>query len=107
MKPENMSFPLTLEAFTEYQESELGRKTEDFERDFFAEIVDMANEAFRFAAVGDLDAAADIMAAVDKVAADQPTDEAGRHLSPSVGGWIALGCRKGLELRSKVGMLPS
>lgn len=102
-----MSFPVTLEAFTEYQESELGRKAEDFEKEFFSAIVEMANEAFRFAAVGDLDAAADILAAVDKVAADQPTDEAGKHLSALCRGWIVLGCRKGLELRAKAGLLPT
>lgn len=104
IKSENITFPITLEDFTKLQEAEMGRKINDIEKEFFSDVVDMANQAFAAGAVGDLDTAAEILEAVD-AAAGRVKECA--HLAAVCRGWIALGCRKGLELLDTTGLLPS
>lgn len=104
INPETVTFPITLERFIEFQEAETGRKANAMETEFFSDVVDLANEAYAAAAVGNLQTGAEILAAIDAAAED--TKECA-NLAALCRGWLALACRKGTELLAKTGLLPS
>ncbi len=97
--PRNITFPLSLEAFTALQEKDMERKAFPAEREFFQEVVDMANAAYRAGCVADSDT---IHALLDTVAAIDIGEDT-RHLCGLCRGWILEGARRGLELAISIG----
>lgn len=96
---ENVSFPVTLEAFTALQVAEIRRDPTATELELFQEVVDMANEAFEAAAQGDAET---VQALLDAINHDSPTDEYTRHVAALCRGWVLLGCSRGMEILESV-----
>lgn len=92
--PKNVSFPITGERLCELQSVEVGRELTPMEREMFAEIADMANEAYRAAAHGDAETVGSILAAVNSVPAP---DNYTRRVGALCRGWVLLGCQRGAE----------
>lgn len=92
---DNVSFPITIEEFTALQRAEMGREPSKMEKEFFAEIVGLANDSFNAAAHGDADTVQDILSAINAV--PTPTDYE-HHLSALCRGWVLLGCLRGMEI---------
>lgn len=92
--PKNVSFPITGEQLCELQSVEVGRELTPMERELFAEIADMANEAYRAAAHGDADTVQNILNAVDHAPAP---DDYTRHVAALCRGWVLLGSIRGAE----------
>lgn len=90
----NASFPLTLEAFAALQRENLGRELTKDELEFFAEIVDMANETYKAATRGDAETVAEILASLNSVPV---SDAYTQHLAALCRGWVLLGCSRGAE----------
>lgn len=93
INPETVSFPVTSESFISMQEQEIGRKATATERELFVEVVNVANEVYTAAGVGDLGTVVQILDAVD-YAARNDTDS--QHLAALCRGWIALAFRRAI-----------
>lgn len=92
---ENVTFPVSLETFVALQRAEIDRNFTVTEMELFADIVDMANEAYEAAARGDADTVAVILSAIDK--ATSPDDYT-RHMAALCRGWVLLGCQRGMDI---------
>lgn len=90
----NVPFPLTLAGFTSLQREEQCREFTAAELDFFAEIVDMANESYAAACKGDADTVQALLDAINAAAAAEPNAQ---RVAALCRGWVLLGCRKGAE----------
>lgn len=94
IKADGITFPIAAAALAELQAANLGRELRQAERELFAEIAAVANEAYEAATRGDADTVADILAAIDK--ATTPDDHT-RHVAALCRGWVMLGCARGME----------
>lgn len=92
---ESVSFPVTLEVFTALQVAEIRREPTATELELFQDIVDMANEAFKAAAQGEVET---VQALLDAINHDSPTDEYARHVAALCRGWVLLGCNRGMKI---------
>ena len=95
VNPNAVSFPITGDKIAELQSAEVRRELTPMEREMFAEIADMANEAYEAAARGDADTVAVILSAIDK--ATSPDDYT-RHMAALCRGWVLLGCQRGMDI---------
>lgn len=91
---DNVSFPITGAALAELQRAEVGRELTDAEFELFAEIADMANEAYEAATRGDAETVQSILNAVNAVPVPDPYT---RHVAALCRGWVLLGCQRGAE----------
>lgn len=92
---QGMTFPVTLEAFTARQRAQLGRELTGMEMEMFREIVDMTNEAYAAACVGDVETVEDILQAITKATAP---DAFTRHVAALCRGWVLLGAAMGADI---------
>lgn len=90
----NVTFPITLAAFTSLQRAENSRGLTATELELFAEIVDMANESYAAACKGDADTVQALLDAINAAAAAEPNAQ---RVAALCRGWVLLGCRKGAE----------
>lgn len=98
VSPENVFFPITAEQLAELQQAELNRELWPTERELFAEIADMANEAYEAAAHGDAETVQGLLDAINHVPAP---DDYARHVAALCRGWVLLGCSSGMEQLKK------
>lgn len=92
--PRKVVFPITAAALAELQRAEVGRELDADELEFFAEVVQIANEAYDAAAHGDAETVQDILDAINKAAAE---DVDSRHAAALCRGWVLLGVQRGAE----------
>lgn len=97
--PKNVSFPLTVEAFTALQQAELGREIDPREKEFFAGIVEVSNEAYEAAAQGDAETVQGILDAINTAPVHSQYT---RHIAAMYRGWVLLGCSRGMELLNAI-----
>ena len=97
LKPENISFPVSVDYFTALQEESLGREATSTEKKYFAKVCAMANGAFTYAAVGDNKSTTEILNTIDHVEGID-ADKFTQHLAAVCRGWVILGIQKGSEL---------
>ena len=90
----NITFPLTLAAYTSLQRAEICRDITATELELFAEIVDMANEAYAAACRGDADT---VQALLDAIAAADAAEPNSQRVAALCRGWVLLGCRRGAD----------
>ena len=95
VNPDKVSFPVTGDQIAELQSAEVGRELTPMEREMFAEIAEMANEAYEAAARGDADTVQDILDAINHVPA---SDDYTRHVAALCRGWVLLGCQRGMDI---------
>ena len=99
VNPDDVSFPITGERLAELQGAEVGRELTPMEREMFAEISDMANEAYEAATRGDAETVQVLLDAINHV----PTpDDYTRHVAALCRGWVLLGCQRGMEILKAV-----
>lgn len=91
----DMTFPVTLEAFTARQRAQLGRELTGTEMELFREIVDMTNEAYAAACVGDVETVEDILQAITQATGP---DAYTRHVAALCRGWVLVGAAKGADI---------
>lgn len=91
---EKISFPLTIDAFTSMQRAQVGREISEVEKEFFAEVVDMANEAYEAAARGDAETVQALLDAIDSASGKVALTQS---LAALCRAWVLLGCRKGVQ----------
>lgn len=94
VNPENVVFPITGEELAALQRAQLGRALTAAEKEMFADIAEMANEAYHAAAKGDADTVQNILAAINRIPAE---DKFTRHVAALCRGWVLLGCQRGTE----------
>lgn len=94
VNPENVVFPINGEELAALQRAQLGRDLTAAELEMFADIAEMANEAYQAAAHGDADTVGSILAAVNSVPVP---DDYTRHVAALCRGWVLLGCQRGAE----------
>ena len=92
--PKNVSFPITGESLATLQRTQMGRELTAAEVEMFADIAEMANEAYEAAAHGDADTVQNILEAINSVPAP---DNYTRHVAALCRGWVLLGCQRGAE----------
>lgn len=91
---DNVSFPITAKQLAELQRAEVGRELTPMEREMFAEIADMANEAYEAATRGDAETVQGILDAINHVPVP---DDYTRHVAALCRGWVLLGCQRGAD----------
>lgn len=90
----NVTFPITLAAFTALQRTKNSGAFTATELELFSEIVDMANESYAAACRGDADTVQALLDAINAAAAAEPNAQ---RVAALCRGWVLLGCRKGAE----------
>ena len=90
----NITFPLTLAAFTSLQRAEICRDITATELELFTEIVGMANEAYAAACRGDADTVQALLDAINAADAAEPNAQ---RVAALCRGWVLLGCRRGAD----------
>ena len=94
INPDNISFPITLEAFTALQRAEIDRDFNAAELEIFGYIVELANGAYTAAAKGDVETVRVILDAVKEAPINRDYT---RRVAALFRGWVRLGCQKGAE----------
>lgn len=104
IEPKNVTFPITLTTFTALQKAELGRELDPAEIEFFSAVVQMANDAYTAACIGDTDVTEDLITSINHINCSDATTQ---HYAALCRGWVLLACRRGLELLASVSTMPS
>ena len=94
VNPNNVSFPITGKQLADLQRAEVGRDLRPAELDMFADIANMANEAYEAATRGDAETVQNILSAINAAAA---SDRNFYHLAALCRGWVLLACQRGME----------
>ncbi|MBQ3194174.1 MAG: hypothetical protein IJB59_11495 [Oscillospiraceae bacterium] len=94
VNPDKITFPITGKQLADLQRAEVGRELRPAELEMFADIANMANEAYEAAARGDAETVQSILDAINAAAA---TDPNAHHLAALCRGWVLLGCQRGAE----------
>lgn len=92
---QNISFPLTLEAFTAMQRTEMGREINETEMEIFSDIVEGANAAYEAATKGDFQAVVILLEALNSVPV---CSDCVRHIVALWRAWVLLGCKHGSKI---------
>lgn len=91
---DNITFPVTLDAFIEFQRAGRNRDFTATEMELFTGIVDMANESYQAACRGDADT---VQRLLDDINSAPTHSTATRHVAAIFRGWVLLGCQRGAE----------
>lgn len=102
--PKNLTFPITLETFTALQKAEIGRDFDPAEIEFFTAVVQVANDAYTAACVGNTVVTEDLITTINRINCPDATTQ---HYAALCRSWVLLACRRGLELLAAVGTMPS
>lgn len=94
VNPDKITFPITGKQLADLQRAEVGRELRPAELEMFADIANMANEAYEAATRGDAETVQSILNGINAAAAADPS---AYHLAALCRGWVLLGCQKGAE----------
>lgn len=94
VNPDKITFPITGKQLADLQRAEVGRELRPAELEMFADIANMANEAYEASTQGDAKTVQSILDAINAAAATAPN---AYHVAALCRGWVLLGCQRGAE----------